>query len=185
MKKLITLVVALALLLGVVPMTDLENGVLAPAAWAEEAGGVGVASPVTAPTTEPAPAPKPAPTPASNYVSTAKAKYATNVNGTAVFRATQLKKLNKITVPKTVTTGGVKYKVTSIGAKAFKDSNAKTIYICGNVKSISKDAFTGSKVPKGRIIVKIKKSAYTKKQLKSLKKQLRQAGIKANNIKFY
>ena len=179
MKKLITLVVALALLLGVVPMTDLENGVLAPAAWAEEAGGVGVASPVTAPTTEPAP------TPASNYVSTAKAKYATNVNGTAVFRATQLKKLNKITVPKTVTTGGVKYKVTSIGAKAFKDSNAKTIYICGNVKSISKDAFTGSKVPKGRIIVKIKKSAYTKKQLKSLKKQLRQAGIKANNIKFY
>ncbi|MBR3739383.1 MAG: hypothetical protein IKN04_02865 [Clostridia bacterium] len=181
MKKLITLVVSLALLLGVVPMTDLENGVLAPAAWAEEAGGEGVASPVTAPTTEPAPAP----TPASNYVSTAKAKYATNVNGTAVFRATQQKNMHKITVPKTVTTGGVTYRVTTIGAKAFQGSKANLIKLCGNVKSISKDAFTGSKVPKGRIIVKIKKSAYTKKQLKSLKKQLKQAGIKANNIKFY
>ena len=179
LKRMATVLVALALLLGWFPAPQSAGGaVLIPSALA-------AGSPVTAPTTEPAPAPKPAPTPATNYVSTAKARYATNVNGTAVFRATQKKNMHKITVPKTVTTGGVKYKVTSIGAKAFQGSKANLIKICGNVKSISKDAFTGSKVPKGRIIVKIKKSAYTKKQLKSLKKQLIQAGIKAHNIKYY
>lgn len=175
LKRMAAVLVALMLLLGWSPAPQSAGGsVLILSAQA-------AASPVTAPTTEPAPAPKPEP----NYVSTAKAKYATKVNGTAVFRATQYKKLKKITVPKTVTTGGVTYRVTTIGAKAFQGSKANLIKICGNVKSISKDAFTGSKVPKSRIIVKIKKSAYTKKQLKSLKKQLRQAGIKAKNIHLY
>lgn len=179
LKRMATVLVALALLLGWFPAPQSAGGaVLIPSALA-------AGSPVTAPTTEPEPAPTPASKHVSGFAKTVKAEYATSVNGTAVFRATQLKKRNKITVPKTVTTGGVKYKVTSIGAKAFRGSNAKVIYICGNVKSISKDAFKGSKVPAGRITVKIKKSAYTKKQLKSLKKKLKQAGISTKNIKYY
>ena len=175
LKRKATVLVALALLLGWFPAPQSAGGaVLIPSALA-------AGSPVTAPTTEPAPAPKPV----SGFTKTVRAEYATSVDGTAVFRVTQLKNSNKITVPKTVTTGGVTYKVTKIGAKAFRGSNAKVICICGNVKSISKDAFKGSKVPAGRITVKIKKSAYTKKQLKSLKKKLIKAGIKAKNIKYY
>lgn len=177
LKKMATVLVALALLLGWFPAPQSAGGaVLIPSALA-------AGSPVTAPTTEPAPAPKPAPV--SGFTNTTRAKYATSANGTAVFRATQLKKSNRITVPKTVTTGGVTYKVTKIGAKAFRGCKAKLIYICGNVKSISKDAFKGSKVRARRIKVKIKKSAYTKKQLKKLKKQLKKAGISTKNIKYY
>ena len=175
LKRMATVLVALALLLGWFPAPQSAGGaVLIPSALA-------AGSPVTAPTTEPAPAPKPV----SGFAKTAKAEYTTSANGTAVFRATQQKNMHKITVPKTVSTGGVTYKVTTIGPKAFRGSNAKVICICGNVKSISKDAFKGSKVPAGRITVKIKKSAYTKKQLKSLKKQLRKAGISTKNIKYY
>ena len=175
LKRMATVLVALALLLGWFPAPQSAGGaVLIPSALA-------AGSPVTAPTTEPAPAPKPV----SGFAKTAKAEYTTSDNGTAVFRATQLKKTSKITVPKTVTKGGVTYKVTKIGAKAFRGSKAKLIYICGNVKSISKDAFKGSKVPVGRIIVKLNESAFTKKQVKSMKKQLIKAGIKDKNIRYY
>lgn len=175
LKRMATALVALALLLGWFPAPQSAGGaVLIPSALA-------AGSPVTAPTTEPAPAPKPV----SGFAKTAKAEYTTSDNGTAVFRATQLKKSNEITVPKTVTTGGVTYKVTMIGPKAFKGSKAKTIKLCGNVKSISEDAFNESKVPVGRIIVKLKESAFTKKQFKSMKKQLIKAGIKDKNIRYY
>ena len=175
LKRMATALVALALLLGWFPAPQSAGGaVLIPSALA-------AGSPVTAPTTKPAPAPKHV----SDFAKTAKAEYTTSANGTAVFRATQQKNMRKITVPKTVTTGGVTYKVTTIGPKAFQGSKAKSIKLCGNVKSISKDAFNESKVPVGRITVNIKKSAYTKKQRKSMKKQLIKAGIKAKNIRYY
>ena len=177
LKRMATVLVALALLLGWFPAPQSAGGaVLIPSALA-------AGSPIKAPTTKPAQAPEP------NYVSglvkTARAEYATSANGTAVFRATQQKNMHQTTVPKTVTTGGVKYKVTSIGAKAFQGSKAKSIKLCGNVKSINKDAFNRSKVPVGRITVKINESAFTKKQRISLKKQLIKAGIKAKNIRYY
>ena len=173
LKRMATALVALALLLGWFPAPQSAGGaVLIPSALA-------AGSPVTAPTT------KPAPKPVSGFAKTAKAEYTTSANGTAVFRATQLKKLNKITVPKTVTTGGVTYQVTTIGPKAFKGSKAKSIKLCGNVKSINKDAFNRSKVPLARITVKLKKSAFTEKLLKSMKEQLIEAGIKAKNIRYY
>ena len=177
LKRMATALVALALLLGWFPAPQSAGGaVLIPSALA-------AGSPVTAPTTKPAQAP--APKPVSGFAKTAKAEYTTSANGTAVFRATQLKKLNKITVPKTVTTGGVTYKVTMIGPKACQGSKAKSIKLCGNVKSINKDAFNRSKVPLARITVKLKKSAFTEKLLKSMKEQLIEAGIKAKNIRYY
>ena len=177
LKRMATALVALALLLGWFPAPQSVGGaVLIPSALA-------AGSPIKAPTTKPAQAP--APKPVSGFAKTAKAEYTTSANGTAVFRATQLKKSNEITVPKTVTTGGVTYQVTTIGPKAFQGSKAKSIKLCGNVKSIIKDALKGSKVPVGRITVKINESAFTKKQRISLKKQLIKAGIKAKNIRYY
>ena len=97
----------------------------------------------------------------------------------------ELKKKTTVYVNNTVTKEGVTYKVVGIKAYAFKGSKAKTIKLKGNVTKISKKAFYGSKVGKSKIVVKIKKSAYTAKQIKTLKKQLKAAGIKAKNIKFY
>lgn len=51
-----------------------------------------------------------------------------------------------IVVPKTISFGGVTYKVTAIGAKAFKGCNTvKKIVLESNIKKIGKDAFSGCK----------------------------------------
>ncbi len=179
LKRMATVLVALALLLGWFPAPQSAGGaVLIPSALA-------AGSPVTAPTTEPEPTPTPAPKYVSGSFKTAKAIYTTSVNGTAVFKATQQNNKLEITVPNTVTKGGVTYKVKTIGPKAFQGSKAKSIKLCGNVTLISIAAFTGSKVPVDRITVKINKSAYTNKQIISLKKQLKKAGITAKNIWYY
>ncbi|SDB21734.1 leucine-rich repeat protein [Butyrivibrio sp. INlla16] len=84
----------------------------------------------------------------------------TNADGTTVatYKTTTNKKAKKIKVPETVTLpDGSTAKVTQIGSKAFKDSNATQITIPKSVKKISAKAFEGSSAKK--IIIKTDKKA--------------------------
>lgn len=105
-----------------------------------------------------------------------------------------------VTVASTVTVNGVKYTVTTIGAKAFANAKkAKKITLPATIKTISKNAFTGAKALKtitlkGTKSITIKKGAFKglntkkmtikvskkmpKKQLKKLKTALKKAGFK-------
>ncbi len=124
----------------------------------------------------------------------------TKKNGTATFKAVKKTSKKSVTVSSTVTVKGVKYTVTTIGAKAFsKAPKAKKVTLPATVKTISKNAFTGAKklktiVLKGKKSIKIKKGAFkglktkkmtikvnkkmSKKELKKLKKALKKAGFK-------
>lgn len=83
-----------------------------------------------------------------------KASYQVTVPGAEVaYKAPVNKKAKTVSVPATVTFDGVTYKVTSIGAKAFKDNKKITKVIIGsNVKEIGKNAFNNCKYLKSVII---------------------------------
>jgi hypothetical protein len=75
--------------------------------------------------------------------SKSKLKYKVTGSTTVAFTGTT-STATKITVPATVTVNGVKYKVTSIAANAFKNNKTvKTIVVGTNVKKIGSSAFTG------------------------------------------
>ena len=66
--------------------------------------------------------------------------------GTVTYIAPKNKKQSKITIPNTVVIKGVKYKVTAIANKAFKNNkNLKSVTIGKNINKIGKQAFYGCK----------------------------------------
>ena len=75
----------------------------------------------------------------------------------------------KITIPATVTNGGVTYKVTAIAAKAFKSTKATKIVIGSNVSKIAAKAFKGSKATTVVLNTKNLKKANVKNALKGSK----------------
>lgn len=84
-------------------------------------------------------------------------KAAVNGTGTVTVSATKNKKLTSATIPATVKIEGVSFKVTAIGASAFKScTKLKKVTIGTNVTSIGKNAFNGdSKIT--TITIKAKK----------------------------
>ena len=83
------------------------------------------------------------------------------------------KKAKKLTIPKTVTINNVKYKVTGIAAKAFKNCvNLQTVVIPDTVKKIGAGSFEGCKNLKsitiGKSVTSIGKNAF--KSCEKLKK---------------
>jgi hypothetical protein len=131
-----------------------------------------------------------------------KLKYKVTGSSTVAFTGTS-STAKKIIVPTTVTLKGVKYKVTSIAANAFKNNTkVKTIVIGTNVKKIGSNAFAGcTKLTTIQIkSTKIKASGLNaktfkgisnkvavkvpKKKLKAYKKIFKQIGVNAK-IKSY
>lgn len=134
---------------------------------------------------------------------TKKNIYKVYKSGYAHLKSLKVPKKKSATVPSTITYKGVTYKVNWIRANAFcKNSKLRTITIKGNIKTINKHAFKGSKIktvkfackkaPKLRkgsfkkckvktvkVSKKMSKSAY-----KKFKKALRKAGFKGK-IKRY
>ncbi len=120
-------------------------------------------------------------------------KVSTSDDGTATVKKVANKKSVKIS--STVTVDGVTYKVTAIGANAFKKAKkVKKVTLPASIKSVKKKAFTGAKKLK-KIIIKGKKTKFakgafkglnTKKitikvpkaKLKAYKKALKKAGFK-------
>ena len=83
------------------------------------------------------------------------------------------KKAKKVTIPKTVTINNVKYRVTGIAAKAFKNSKKlQTVVIPDTVTEIGTGSFEGCKKLKsvtiGKNVTSIGKNAF--KNCKNLKK---------------
>lgn len=67
------------------------------------------------------------------------------------------KKQKKVTIPKTITVGGVRYTVTSIGTKAFsRMKSLNEVQIGSNIAKIGKNVFTGCKKLK-TVTIKSKK----------------------------
>ena len=110
------------------------------------------------------------------------------------------KTLKKINIGAFVTNDGVKYKVVSIGKKAFsKLKNLKKVTIGKNVRSIGANAFYGDKklskiIIKSKVIKKVGKNAIKKtskklvitvpkKQKKAYKKLIKKAGFKKVKVK--
>ena len=130
----------------------------------------------------------------------------TSAKGVATLTSIKKTTATKITVSSTVKVDGVKYKVTTLGANAFKNctkmtaavipstvtsikasafsgaSSLKTIRLNTTKKvSISKDAFKG--VNTAKMTIKVSKKM-SKSNLASLKKALKAAGFKGK-IKFF
>ena len=121
----------------------------------------------------------------------------TSKKGTATVTAVKSKKAT-VKVAATIKVKGVTYKVTAIGANAFKNcKKVKKISVGKNVKTIGKNAFKGCKKLKTITLankkVTIKKGAFaglntkkitvkapkmSKKALKKFKKALKKAGFK-------
>lgn len=76
-----------------------------------------------------------------------KASYTvTSTNGTVAYKGTTDKKTKSISIPATVTSSGVTYKVTSIAPGALKNNKTITKATIGsNITSIGKQAFSGCK----------------------------------------
>lgn len=78
-----------------------------------------------------------------------KNKYKITSSSTVAFTGLGNTETTKFTIPKTVTIGGKKFKVTSIGTSAFKDcTKLSKVTIGSNVTSIGTKAFKGCKVLK-------------------------------------
>lgn len=136
-----------------------------------------------------------------------KSTVSTAKNGTATLKAIGKTSKKSISVASTVKVGKVTYKVTTVGANAFKKATkatkvtlpstvtkisskafsgakkVKTVVLKGKKVSVNKNAFKGlSKAQKSKIVVKYNKKM-SKADVKKLKKQLKAAGIKTKNIK--
>lgn len=163
---------------------------------------VGAASSAMAATSSPTTSTKPVAKP--NVTTTNGSKVDTKKDGTATMNkipAAQAKK-KQVTVSSTVTVNGVKYKVTTVDARAFlKATKATTITLPATITKINKNAFTGAKklktlkfkskkvasmtIQKGafkglstkKMTIRVSKSL-TKKQYNRLVKKLKAAGFK-------
>ena len=113
----------------------------------------------------------------NTYVIT-KAASAKAVGTVALAKAANKK---SVKIPSTVTIKGKKYNVTKINAKAFKGKKIRTITIGKNVKTLSKNAFRGSKAT--RLIIKSKK--LTKKSVRGslYKSKIKRAQVKVGKKK--
>ncbi len=70
----------------------------------------------------------------------------TATGGTVEYVKNKSKTVKIVSIPKTITMDGLTFKVTSIGAKAFKGyKNLTKVTIGNNVKTIGKEAFSGCK----------------------------------------
>ncbi len=70
----------------------------------------------------------------------------TATGGTVEYVKHKSKTVKTVTIPKTITMDGLTFKVTSIGAKAFKGyKKLSKVTIGNNVKTIGKEAFSGCK----------------------------------------
>lgn len=127
-------------------------------------------------------------------------KVDTKKDGTAAISAIKKTDKKEVTVSSTVTVDGVKYKVTTVDAKAFANcTKATKVTLPATIKTINAGAFTGAKKLKtitlsGTKAVTVKKGAFkgvntkkmtikvskkmSKKELKKLKKTLKKAGFK-------
>lgn len=145
------------------------------------------------------PASSPAPAIGATLVSSdKKAVYKVTGSNTVEYKKSASNK-TKVTIPSTVIYQGKKYQVTSIGAKAFRNSKKlKTVVIPSTVKRIGKQAFANCKKLKSITIKTNKLNAKTignkafkgvnarvtikvpKKKLKLYKKILRAKGVSAS-----
>ena len=150
-------------------------------------------SPTTTPSVTPAPTEKPSSvTGKTSSVSKVTFKATSN----SVASLTEVKNTTTIKsykVPKTVTIGGKKVKVTTIASNAFKNcKKLKKVTITSNIKTISANAFKNCKKLSTIVIdnaksLKIKKNAFKgckkitfkvkKSQMKKFKKMLKKAKI--------
>ncbi len=80
------------------------------------------------------------------YTITQAVEEGAKTGGTIEYVKPGNKSIKKIVIPKTILINGVKYKVTSIADKAFKNCKKLTaVSIGNNVKTIGKEAFSGCK----------------------------------------
>lgn len=96
-----------------------------------------------------------------------------NNDGTVTYLGATNKHATTVTIPTTITIGGITRRVTAIGKNAFRNSNIKSIIIGKNVKTIGKQAFYGCKKLKsvtiGKSVNKIgAKAFYGCSKLKTL-----------------
>ena len=98
----------------------------------------------------------------------------TTADGTATIAKVDVKK-KKVTVPTTVTVGGVEYTVTSIAKGAFKGLKKNAVVSINTTKSlkVAKKAFKGNTK---KVTIKVNKKM-SKKELKKFKKALKKAGF--------
>ena len=87
-------------------------------------------------------------------------------------------KAKKLNVPATIKKQTAGYKVTAIGAKAFKGSKATAITLNKNIKTIPSAAFANCKKLK-TLTVKAKLKKVAKKSFKGCKKKIKVKGASA------
>lgn len=135
--------------------------------------------PSKTPSQEPAKTPENKPAKAGTQLSTAEAGASYQVvsedekQPTVVYTAPADKNVKKITVPATITVGGITYKVESVAPDAFKNCRKLTsVKISAGVQKIGKNAFSGcsklSSVTIGKDVTEIGAGAFAK--CKALKK---------------
>ena len=135
--------------------------------------------PSKTPSQEPAKTPENKPAKAGTQLSTAEAGASYQVvsedekQPTVVYTAPVDKKVKKITVPATITVGGITYKVESVAPDAFKNCRKLTsVKISAGVQKIGKNAFSGcsklSSVTIGKDVTEIGAGAFA--NCKALKK---------------
>lgn len=104
--------------------------------------------------------------------------------GTVTYVKPRKKTVKKVTIPSTVTIGGIKYKVTAIGANAFKKcTKLKKVTIGTNVSKIGKKAFYNCKKLK-TIVIKTKKLTAKKVGAQAFKNTHKKATIKVPKNKY-
>lgn len=97
-------------------------------------------------------------------------KYKVTSGSTVTCTGVTKKTAKSLTVPDKITVDGVEYKVTAVGANAFKNcSRLQKLTIATNVKKVGKNLFTGCKKLK-KIYVGPKAYKAVKKQVKKNKK---------------
>lgn len=104
---------------------------------------------------------------------------------TVIYKKVKTNTKKTYNIPATITVSGKKYKVSTIGAKAFAKCNkAKTIKINSKILTkVNKKAFKSiKKSVRNKLVVKVTKKM-SKANFKKLKKALVKAGLKAKNIK--
>lgn len=135
--------------------------------------------PSKTPSQEPAKTPENKPAKAGTQLSTAEAGASYQVvsedekQPTVVYTAPADKNVKKITVPVTITVGGITYKVESVAPDAFKNCRKLTsVKISAGVQKIGKNAFSGcsklSSVTIGKDVTEIGAGAFA--NCKALKK---------------
>lgn len=99
-------------------------------------------------------------------------KYQVTGKTAVAVKAPKSKKAKTVTIPATVKKSGVAYKVTSVGANAFKNcKKLKKVTIGKNVTSIGKNAFSKSKALKTIVVKSAKIKSVGKNAFKGINKK--------------